>query len=1184
MTNGVNFTPQDEDVRRRVRESLDETLFVEAGAGTGKTTSLVDRVTRLVATGAATMDRIAAITFTEAAAAELRDRVRERLEISAGDPELSPEEQDRCRQGTAGLDQASVQTLHGFATSLLQEKPLEAGLPPSFEVMDTISGDLAFEEAWETWIDGALEDAELRPTLASAFSLGLRIPHLRDVALKFHENYDLLEGAVFDDPPGPQLSPVAPLVESSAELERLGQFSRLGEDDLLFAHTQRLLAEVSRLATLDPQSPVVYRLMDRLTISTTRGRQGDWDVDPVSGDNAARVLKERLGQLRDETVDRLEMAKRAALMPLLRELRRFVLEYARERKRQGRAGFQDLLVWARDLVRDNLEIRDHFRGKFSHLLIDEAQDTDPIQAEIAMFLAEDVSPGTPPEERPRSWLEVAPEKGKLFVVGDPKQSIYRFRRADVAQMQRLQERMNGDTLYLAQNFRSQRPILEWVNHVFERWMQEGDQQAEYVPVLPRWEAATQDEAGPRVWRIGGMREGRADDVRQEEAEYIARLLHAMTSQPWQVLDQETTAEAGEEVYRPAQLSDICILMPRRTGIRTLELALDDAGVAYRLEGASLIFATQEVRDLVNCLRAIDDPSDQVALVAALRSPAFACSDVDLLDFSQKGGRFDYLAAPPEGESRKDGAGPVEIALESLRGYHQDRYWGSVAALIDRFIRDRLLMEAALGHPRTREQWRRYRFLVEQARAFAEAGGDSLRDFLEWVDRQTTEGARVTETPVPETDEAAVRIMTVHGAKGLEFPIVVLIGLGSGGTRRQECVLFDRSQGLAEVAAGARGSGNLDNRFRTEGYEQLEELENGMSGDEAVRLLYVAATRARDHLAVSLYRTQRGQNRPGDKIEAFLAEDDHLWEATPEDLPQPTPSAQQPEALSQEPDYSPQAREEWLARRERVFQEQGRPRSVAATGLAKAVPGDGSGIPEPVNRAARAALEIIDQHPQAGVGETSREAAGAAGIPDLAREVAELLQDLVGRKEEPDDGEAWKRGRGATSLGRAVHAALQTVDLRTGQGLNEAIRAQATAEGIPERWEEVAGLVRAALDSEVVRTAVASQGYWREAPVAIPVGGGVLEGFIDLLYQDGDGLVVVDYKTDAVSAEEVEATAQRYRLQAGSYALAVERATGERVSQVILLFLRPGKAVSFKDVTGLAQEAEAAALAVLPPGP
>ena len=1184
MTNVVTFTPQDEEVRRRVRESLDETLFVEAGAGTGKTTSLVDRVTRLVSTGTATMDRIAAITFTEAAAAELRDRVRERLELSAGDLEVSAEERARCNQGVAGLDQASVQTLHGFATSLLQEKPLEAGLPPSFEVMDTISGDLAFEEAWETWIDGALEDAELRPTLASAFSLGLRIPHLRDVALKFHENYDLLEGAAFDDPPGPTLSPVLPLVEASEELERLGQFSRLGENDALFAHTQRLLGEVSQLATLDPQSPVVYRLLDRLRVSTNAGNQGNWDVDPASGYNAARVMKELLRNLRDETQDRLTGARKAALMPLLRELRRFVLEYARERKRQGRAGFQDLLVWARDLVRDNLEIRDHFRGKFSHLLIDEAQDTDPIQAEIAMFLAEDVSPGTPTEERPRSWLEVAPEKGKLFVVGDPKQSIYRFRRADVAQMQRLQERMNGDTLYLVQNFRSQRPVLEWVNHVFERWMQEGDQQAEYVPVLPRWEAATQDEAGPRVWRIGGMREGRADDVRQEEAEYIARLLHAMTSQPWQVLDQETTAEAGEEVYRPAQLSDICILMPRRTGIRTLELALDDAGVAYRLEGASLIFATQEVRDLVNCLRAIDDPSDQVALVAALRSPAFVCSDVDLLQFSQKGGRFDYLAAPPDGESQKNGAGPVELTLESLREYHQDRYWGSVAGLIDRFIRDRLLMEAALGHPRTREQWRRYRFLVEQARAFAEAGGDSLRDFLEWVDRQTTEGARVTETPVPETDEEAVRIMTVHGAKGLEFPIVVLIGLGSGGARRQECVLFDRSQGLVEVAAGASGSGNLDNRFRTEGYEQLEELENRMSGDEAVRLLYVAATRARDHLAVSLYRTQRGQNRPGDKIEAFLAEDDHLWEATPEDLPPPPPPVQDPGDHSQEPDYSPQAREDWLERRERVYLEQVRPRSVAATGLAKAVPGDGSGIPEPVNRAARAALEIIDQHPKAGFGETCREAASAAGIPDLAGEVAELLQDLVGRKEEPEDGDAWKRGRGATSLGRAVHAALQTVDLRTGQGLNEASRAQATAEGIPERWEEVAGLVRAALDSEVVRTAVASQGFWREAPVAIPVGGGVLEGFIDLLYQDEDGLVVVDYKTDAVSAEEVEQTAQRYRLQAGSYALAVERATGERVSQVILLFLRPGEAVSFKDVTGLAQEAEAAALAVLPPGP
>ena len=152
----TTFTPLDEAARLRIRESLDENLFVEAGAGTGKTTSLVDRVVGLVSSGRGTLDKIAAITFTESAAAELRDRIRESLERAAEDPDRKEEERNRCRRGAYDLDQASLQTLHSFAANILQERPIEAGLTPSFAIMDPIAGKLAFEEAWTQWLDGAL--------------------------------------------------------------------------------------------------------------------------------------------------------------------------------------------------------------------------------------------------------------------------------------------------------------------------------------------------------------------------------------------------------------------------------------------------------------------------------------------------------------------------------------------------------------------------------------------------------------------------------------------------------------------------------------------------------------------------------------------------------------------------------------------------------------------------------------------------------------------------------------------------------------------------------------------------------------------------------------------------------------------------------------------------------------------
>ena len=532
--------------------------------------------------------------------------------------------------------------------------------------------------------------------------------------------------------------------------------------------------------------------------------------------------------------------RRSALASLLRALKVFVLEYAADRKRRGRSGFHDQLVWARDLLRDDIEVRDHFREHFSHLLIDEAQDTDPIQAEIAMFLSE----GTPPgEERSTQWEQIVPERGKLFVVGDPKQSIYRFRRADVRQMERLRKRMGGDSVQLVQSFRSQRPIIEWVNHLFGEWMSQDDDQTEYAPIVHRWEASTDHDAGPGVWHIGDVMEGVIEPIRRAEAGEIARLLAVIGSGEWQVLDREETERSGIEQYRQARYSDVCILMPRRTGLRTLEIALEDANIPYRLEGASLVLETQEVRDLLNCLRAIDDPADQVATIAALRSPAFACTDVELMEFYEAGGRFEYLS------STGPSVGPVAEALASLKEYHAARLWSSAVYLIDRFIRDRLLMEAALDNPRTREQWRRYRFIVEQARAFAGTGVSSLRGFLEWMSRQAEEGARLTETPVPEGDEDAVRIMTVHGSKGLEFPVVVLTGLNSADRSRAESVIFDRESGRVEVSAGASRQS-----FATSGYEAAAESEKKMQGAEAVRLLYVAATRARDHLVVSMYRS------------------------------------------------------------------------------------------------------------------------------------------------------------------------------------------------------------------------------------------------------------------------------------------------------------------------------------------
>ena len=1125
-TPSQSFHPSDEEARGIIRDNLNETLFVEASAGTGKTSSLVARIVNLVKTGRTTLDRIAAITFTEAAAAELRDRIRQQLERAAEEQGRDEVERSRCRQGVADLDQAAIRTLHSFAALLLHERPLEASLPPAFETTNAIAAGIKFNEAWNAWLDDQLdEDSALAPHLALALTLSMTLPQLRETALEFHENYADLERVVFDEVSYPPSKAADMLVEATPELARLCQFSKLGDSDRLYNHVQAKLVAMRRQALSKPGQLDACRLMRRvLPLRYGRGRQSDWEVDPETGQNACSTLKSSLEELHEAASEELEQMRRAVLRPILEGLRDFALGYARQRRAEGRAEFNDLLVWARQLLRDNLEVRDHFRLRFSHLLVDEAQDTDPIQAEIAMFLAEGVAIDVEGGSRATSWDETFPEEGKLFVVGDQKQSIYRFRRADVVQMNRLRQLMEskrGRTVSLVQNFRSQQPIIDWVNHLFSEWMgkvgskdDEEYVQASYEHMSPQWSGASNHAFRPAVWALADeATPGTADEIRQQESNDIAALLRQIVAQGWQILDRDRAEATGRETYRNATFSDICILMPTRTGLRPLERGLEAHNIPYRLESASLIFDTQEIRDLLNCLRSVDNPADEVATVASLRSVAFGCSDIDLLQHYEGGGSFDYMR-----DSALMAEGPVSESLNTLRAFHEERTWEPVGTLIDRFLRDRQLMEASVGHPRMREQWRRYRFMVEQAWQFAAVGGNSLRSFVNWVEDQITQNARVTEAPVPEYDEDSVRIMTVHAAKGLEFPIVILTGLNAGRRYRADTVLFDRAQQRIEV-----GIGNQSSKFATAGHAELAEREKKMSEAEHVRLMYVATTRARDHLVLSLRRNGNGNgNTSADAISSIMEGAPHLWRPVTLDKASPTPDIEPEDNDGQRAatleEHSVAARDRWEEERRLLLKARSLPASAAAASL---------------GRDAKAGQEDKPEH---------------ASV------------------------EPWRKGRAGTSVGRAVHAVLQAVDLSGGPDIADRARAQALAEGIPSREDDVLGLCRAALESEVVKRAVSSGRLWREVPVAVATGGGSLHGFIDLLFEEEDGLVVVDYKTDYVSGQETSEAVGRYRLQGGAYAHAVQLLTGKAVKEVVFLYLQPKREERLPDLDQAMQEA------------
>jgi ATP-dependent exoDNAse (exonuclease V) beta subunit len=1041
-------------------------VFVSAGAGTGKTTVLVERFVKAVCEHGLDIDSLLVITYTERAAGELRDRIRARL-AEAGRAELARE-----------LDAAWISTIHGFCHRLLRSHPFAAGIDPRFRVLDEAQARVLQREAFELALAEFCADGdEERLGLLSTY--GVRA--LRRMLTGVHET---LRAAG------------RPL-----ELE-------LGERPGLAARVEDL-DEAARALAADDEAgetarATAVRALEVLAERTLPERLLDLGELKARGERAVSYEEARRG-VEQAALDELAARDRGLLQELLE---RFGAAYRTAKDRESALDFEDLQLTARDLLRDDPAVRERESWRFRSIMVDEFQDTNRLQCEIVDLLAEGA------------------DGKELFFVGDEFQSIYRFRHADVEVFRERREQ-SGGVLALTQNYRSRPEVLAAVNHLFSSEFGEDFQPLEAAGRFPDpvfgapVELLVTDKSSytgtPTHWR-------------RAEARHIAARV-------------EQLVDSGE-----ASAGEIVLLFAAGTDAEHYEEELRRAGLqTYRATGRGY-FGQQQVVDLLAYLRLLHNRYDDEALVTVLASPFVGISN-DALALVRRAAPRRPLFLPferglPPDLSDED----RRLCRAFLQRY--ERLAGaanrlSLEQLCERIVSDHDYDLAVLAQWDGRRRYANMRKLARLARSYEELRGRDIEGFVRFVREQEAVGARELEAVAEEEDADAVRLLTIHSAKGLEFKVVIVADAGRdrNAPSPDEILCLPDGRFGFRVADPATGS-----RRPAFGYEQVREAEREAERAERLRLYYVAMTRAIDRLIVSGAIDPERAADQATPIGWVLARLDAQELDAAGDGPleivrdgarllvrvdRHRPEVDAPVSEAEAPAVDEQGQLELFAGEELT------PLPPLAPRLPELGP-----VPVPplhrVRRLSYSALALFDR----------------CSYRYYAERVAGM------RPEEAHGTVPGASGLAATEIGDAVHRLLETVDLAAPAVPDvEPVRAWYPAV-TEEELERIRAFVVSYCESELAGRIAGLAGAVPERPFAFEHDGVLLHGRLDVHWSEGARALVLDYKTNSLAEGSPEEIVEAdYRLQQLVYALACFRAGADEVEVVYHFLERPDAVVS-----------------------
>ena len=1111
-----SFTLADSEHRFRAETTWDRNVVVIAGAGTGKTTILVNRVLNLLMRepNPLAITEIMALTFTNKAATEMKQRLRAQLlRVAERADDLMATfrtryhlstEQVLERAGTAldQLEKAQIGTLHGFAAHLLRLYPLESGIDPLFQEDDGSRFRELFDSRWDRWLDDELGSAGPQHDRWRRVLAGATLEDLRQLAAALAGDLVDLDAVEYQCR--------ALYLEGELRERVLGMHGRAIEllavqDRQKRRKAEHMLAASARMLSLllEEGVPGLAQLVqdERTVLEKELGKApAGWEEEAFR--EAASII---------QLARQLLLVDQPYFQDVVTLVRPFLLQVRHAFLASGWIAFDGLLARAKILLRDYPAVRARIKRTYRAILVDEFQDTDPVQYEIILYLSEREG------RHQTSWHDVVLEPGKLFVVGDPKQSIYAFRRADIEAFERVVEkiRAGGGVVYsLVTNFRSDGMLLDVVNNVFDRLFQP----MEHIqPANDRLEAGPQRRpqvsvSGVQLRLVTPGKDEEEFDVQtatRAEAEALARWLKEELLPGTTITDRN----GRETLLQPGH---IAFIFRKLTHAQLYLDALRRYGISYITDGEKHFYRRQEIIDVVNLLRVIDNPYDTIALVGILRSPVGGISDKDLLALQDRGG-LDYRNPERLSFWPHPKAEAVKRLYERLAELHQLAPLRPVPDAIDLIFERLPILDLAAASLHGEQAVANLRKIRQMAEGLADRPHLTLSGFVDIMISRVSEQPDEAESALAEESVDAVRVLTIHKAKGLEFPVVILPGLhqGTRNTRKGPTIHHDWSSRWYSLRMGSHtnfGSVLVDMKMAAR--EEAEQR----------RLLYVGMTRARDLLILSGGQTSKsGHDTTLSLLEEVLA-DDGISAAT-----------------------------------EQICIGTSRLSRIATPAMVTAGGRRQEHMPVTTPRPALGPV-LIRRHGRRTEWERCRTTLRRLTPSSIVQGAQEAGFRRGGTGRDSDQSRL---------AGICAHAVLEQWDFTKTCAHIGVVIEEACRRYVPQDDPESMTAVREDL-TEIFGRFLLSEPYkklqrvtvlGKEVPFVMPLNEGqVVEGVIDLIYRLDGRVWIADYKTDDVPADEVQSRVDHYRPQAEMYARAVESSLGLSSRLFQFIFLRPGIAI------------------------